>query len=295
MDKNILNFVSGNELLEICKERNISISEAMILREEEYFGVSREEQWSRMEHSWNIMKESATKALDGNVVSMGGLIGGEASLLNKRRLSNAISPCGNLVSKAITYAMGVLEVNSSMGLIVAAPTAGSSGVIPGAFLAIKEELGFSDEDMIRALFHAGAVGYIIAYNATISGAEGGCQAEVGSASAMAASAITELLGGTPAQSLSAAASAMSNLLGLVCDPIGGLVEAPCQQRNAMGVSNALISSEIALCGVYNAVPFDEVVGVMYNVGRSLPHELRETALGGLATAPSACSSCKKCF
>lgn len=295
MDNKIPNFVSGNELLKICEERNISISEAMILREEEYFGISREEQWSRMEHSWNIMKESATKALDGSVVSMGGLIGGEASLLNKRRLSNGISPCGNLVAKAITYAMGVLEVNSSMGLIVAAPTAGSSGVIPGSFLAIKEELNFSDEDMIKALFHAGAVGYIIAYNATISGAEGGCQAEVGSASAMAASAITELLGGSPKQSLSAAASAMSNLLGLVCDPIGGLVEAPCQQRNAMGVSNALISSEIALCGVNNAVPFDEVVGVMYNIGRSLPHELRETALGGLASAPSACSSCKKCF
>lgn len=294
MENNVSNFVSGNELLAICKEKNISISEAMIIREEECFGVSRQEQWSRMEHSWNIMKESATKALDGKVVSVGGLIGGEASLLNKRRLNNSVSPCGTLVTKAITYAMGVLEVNSSMGLIVAAPTAGSSGVIPGAFLAIKEELGFTDEDMIRALFHAGAVGYIIAYNATISGAEGGCQAEVGSASAMAASAITELLGGSPKQCLSAAASALSNLLGLVCDPIGGLVEAPCQQRNAMGVSNALISSEIALCGVNNVVPFDEVVAVMYNIGRSLPHELRETALGGLALAPSACSSCKGC-
>ena len=150
-----------------------------------------------------------------------------------------------------------------------------------------------DEVMIQALFNAGAVGYLITYNATVAGAEGGCQAEVGSASAMAASAVTELMGGTPKQCLHAATSAISNILGLVCDPIGGLVEAPCQQRNAMGVSNALICAEIALSGIENVVPFDEVVTVMYNVGRSMPHELRETALGGLAAAPSACSRCKK--
>lgn len=289
-----LNFISGEELLTICDERNISISEAMIIREEEYFGVSREIQYDRIKHSWNIMKESATKALKEDIVSMGGLIGGEAKRLNARRQTNLKSPTGDIIRKGIMYAMGVLEVNASMGLIVAAPTAGASGVIPGSFLAIMEELDFTDDDMISALFHAGAVGYLIAYNATISGAEGGCQAEVGSASAMAASAITELLGGTPRQCLSAAASAMSNLLGLVCDPIGGLVEAPCQQRNAMGVSNALIASEIALSGVMNVIPFDEVVAVMYSVGKAIPHELRETALGGLATAPSACGRCKGC-
>lgn len=291
---NILNFTTGKELLAICEERNILISEAMMIREEEYFGVSREEQYKRIAHSWEIMKESATKALTEDIKSMGGLIGGEAKRLNKHRLSKKKSPTGEIIRKGIMYAMGVLEVNASMGLIVAAPTAGASGVIPGTFLSVMEELEFTDDDMIKALFHAGAVGYLIAYNATISGAEGGCQAEVGSASAMAASAITELLGGTPRQCLSAAASALSNLLGLVCDPIGGLVEAPCQQRNAMGVSNALISSEIALSGVLNVVPFDEVVTVMYSVGKAIPTELRETALGGLATAPSACSRCKGC-
>ena len=223
------------------------------------------------------------------------MVGGEAAKLNNRRSAGGKSPCGSLVSKAITYAMGVLEVNASMGLIVAAPTAGSSGVIPGTFLAIQEEYNFTDDEMIMALFHAGAVGYIIALNATIAGAEGGCQAEVGSASSMAASAITELLGGSPSQSLYAASSAIANLLGLVCDPIGGLVEAPCQQRNAMGVSNALICSEIALCGIRTVVPFDETVAVMYQVGRSMPHELKETALGGLAKAPSACGSCTKCY
>jgi L-serine dehydratase len=155
-------------------------------------------------------------------------------------------------------------------------------------------MNLSDEDMVKALFNAGAVGYLIAYNATVAGAEGGCQAEVGSASAMAASAITELMGGSPRQCLHAATGAIANLLGLICDPIGGLVEAPCQQRNAMGVSNALISAEIALSSIKNVVPFDEAVAVMYSVGRSIPHELRETALGGLAAAPSACSMCNMC-
>lgn len=288
-----MNFNSGAELLKICEEIDIPISEAMLQREINYLEKNQDEVLIRMEHAWSIMKNSAIQALEGNVASVGGLIGGESGKLTKRRLSGYSSACGSLMSKAIAYAMGVLEVNSSMGLIVAAPTAGSSGVIPGSFLAIQEEMKLSDEAMIKALFNAGAVGYLIAYNATISGAEGGCQAEVGSASAMAASAITELMGGTPSQCLHAASGAMANILGLVCDPIGGLVEAPCQQRNAMGVSNGLISAEIALSGIENVVPFDEVVAVMYHVGRNMPQELRETALGGLAVAPSACARCAK--
>ncbi len=289
-----MNFTSGQALIKICDEKNIPISEAMILRETEYLENSREEVQSKMEHAWSIMKESARAALKGNITSMGGLIGGEAARISRRRLAGNSPVCGTLMSKAIAYAMGVLEVNSSMGLIVAAPTAGSSGVLPGAFLAIQEEMGLTDEAIIKALFNAGAVGYLIAYNGTIAGSEGGCQAEVGSASAMAASAVTELMGGTPRQCLHAATSAIGNLLGLICDPIGGLVEAPCQQRNAMGVSNALICAEIALSNIGNIVPFDETVAVMYNVGLSIPHELRETALGGLAAAPSACSRCGKC-
>lgn len=289
-----MNFKLGQELIKICDEKNIPISEAMIIRETEDLGGERKEVMERMEHAWSIMKNSAKAALKGDIVSMGGLIGGESAKINQRRLSGSQPVCGTLMSRAISYAMGVLEVSSSMGLIVAAPTAGSSGVIPGAFLAIQEEMDLSDEDMVKALFNAGAVGYLIAYNATVAGAEGGCQAEVGSASAMAASAITELSGGSPRQCLHAATGAIANLLGLICDPIGGLVEAPCQQRNAMGVSNALISAEIALSSIKNVVPFDEAVAVMYSVGRSIPHELRETALGGLAAAPSACSMCNMC-
>ncbi|MFV0344512.1 MAG: L-serine ammonia-lyase, iron-sulfur-dependent, subunit alpha [Anaerocolumna sp.] len=289
-----MDFKTGEALLNICKESNISIGDAMLLREVDDIGSPREEALDKMAHSWDIMKKAAKASLEEDIVSMGGLIGGEAKRIRNRSISGKPSVCGSIVSKAICYAMGVLEVNSSMGLIVAAPTAGSCGVIPGTFLAIQEELGFTDDEMIKALFNAGAVGYLIAYNATIAGAEGGCQAEVGSASAMAASAITELMGGTPRQCLDAATSAISNLLGLVCDPIGGLVEAPCQQRNAVGASNALICVEIALSGTQNIVPFDEAVGVMHHVGKTMPGELRETAMGGMAVAPSALSRCIKC-
>ena len=187
--------------------------------------------------------------------------------------------------------MGVLEVNASMGLIVAAPTAGSSGVIPGVFCALQEEYDFSDEQIVKALFTTGAIGYLITRNATVAGAEGGCQAEIGAAAAMAAGGAVELFGGTPAQVLSAASSVIGTMLGLVCDPIGGLVEAPCQKRNAVGASNALVCAEMTLAGVDNLIPFDEMVDVLYKVGRSLPYELRETALGGIAATPTACQLC----
>ena len=186
-------------------------------------------------------------------------------------------------------------MNCSLGLIVAAPTAGSSGVIPGVFIALQEQFHLSDEQMIKGLFTAGAVGYMITRNATVSGAEGGCQAEVGAASAMAAAAVCEMRGGSPEAALDAAATAITNILGLVCDPIAGLVEAPCQKRNAMGVSNALISAEMALCGLKHIVPFDETVDAMYRVGRSMPSELRETALGGVASTPTACQLCHGIF
>lgn len=287
-----MDFSSAQGLLKICKEQKVSISQAMINRETKVFEREEEESIKRMAYAFQIMKDAIHKALTEKLKSMGGLIGGEAAKINEKRLSSK-PVCGKVMSKAIGYAMGVLEVNASMGLIVAAPTAGSSGVIPGVFVAVQEEFGFSDEEMIDALFNAGAVGYLITRNATVSGAEGGCQAEVGAASAMAASAITQLMGGTPEACLGAASTAITNILGLVCDPIGGLVEAPCQKRNAMGASNALISAEISLSGIGSLIPLDEVIDTMYQVGRSLPRELRETALGGIATTPTACKMCIK--
>ena len=198
------------------------------------------------------------------------------------------------IARAVEYAMATLETNASMGLIVAAATAGSSGVIPGVLFALRDACGFTDTQLHRALACAAAVGYLIARNATVSGAEGGCQAEVGSASAMAAAAACELLGGTPAQCLDAAANAIAGLLGLVCDPIGGLVEAPCQKRNATGAANALACAQIARAGCGSVTSFDETVDALYAVGRALPFELRESALGGLAATPSACAYCEGC-
>ena len=162
-------------------------------------------------------------------------------------------------------------------------------------LWLQEEYGFTDDQMIRALFNAGAIGYLITRNATVAGAEGGCQAEVGAASAMAASAAVELMGGTPEQCMSAAGTAITNILGLVCDPIAGLVEAPCQKRNAMGASNAIVAAQITLAGVGNLLPLDEVIDVMYSVGRSIPYELRETAIGGVAGSPTGCRLSKQIF
>lgn len=204
------------------------------------------------------------------------------------------SICGDVLHKAAQYAMAVLEVNASMGLIVAAPTAGSAGVLPGMLFALQDCYNISDERLIDALFNAGAIGYLAMRNATVAGAVGGCQAEVGIASAMAASAAVELMGGKPEQCLDAASTVLMNMLGLVCDPVGGLVEYPCQNRNAAGVANALVAAELSLAGIHQFIPFDEMLDTMYAVGRRIPIELRETALGGCASTPSACAKCGLC-
>lgn len=286
-----MNFTNGQQLLELCDQNNLPISQIMLSRETKYLEQDTVEVNQKMHHVYSIMKHAIRRALTEDLIGMGGMIGGESKRLNELRMEGK-NICGTLVSKAITYAVGVLEVNASMGLIVAAPTAGSSGVLPGVLCAAQEEYQLTDAEIIEVLYTASAIGYLITRNATTAGAEGGCQAEVGSASAMAAAAMTQLRGGTPKQCLDAAAFALINILGLVCDPVGGLVEVPCQNRNAMGASNALISAEIALSGIQSVVPIDEAIEIMYRVGRSLPMSLRETAQGGTATSPSACQACK---
>ncbi len=276
-----MDFISGEELLHLCRAQKCDISEIMIRREVSETGDTRAHILKRMQDAYLIMKKAAKEPLEREVRSMGGLIGGEAMKLHHYH-ENGLSLCGTVVSLAITYAMAVLEVNASMGLIVAAPTAGASGVVPGVLLALQEMNQLSDECVTNSLFTAGAVGYLFMRNASVSGAEAGCQAEVGVASAMAASAAVSLMKGTPEQSLQAASIATANLLGLVCDPIAGLVESPCQSRNAMGAGNALICAELALSGVSQLIPFDEMVETMYQVGGKIPSELRETAKGGCA-------------
>jgi L-serine dehydratase len=181
-----------------------------------------------------------------------------------------------------------------MGCIVATPTAGSAGVLPGVLLALQVHRNVSDGRIKQALATCAAIGSIIARNASVSGAEGGCQAEVGSAAAMAAAAAVELAGGAAVQSIYSAANTLMSLMGLVCDPVGGLVEVPCQKRNATAALVALASAQIALAGVNNAITFDDAVAAMDAVGRSLPFELRESALGGIAAVPSACQACAAC-
>lgn len=286
----MMDFKNGAALLELCEKNKLPISEIMKNREYDLTETLEPELLGRMMQVLTIMKQAAKNPIEHPRPSVGGLIGGEARLITKHRLEGK-ALCGSLLSRAIAYAMAVLESNSSMGLIVAAPTAGSSGVVPGVLLSLQEEYDFSDEELLPALFNASAVGYLAMRNATVAGAVGGCQAEVGVASAMAASAAVELMGGTPRQCMDSASTALMNLLGLVCDPVGGLVEYPCQNRNAIGVANALTSAELALSGVKQLIPFDEMLDTMYRVGRRLAPEFRETAKGGCAITPSGCAAC----
>lgn len=279
------NFKDGKELLNICKKKDKKIWEVMIEREVENSEKKYDEIFEIMRENLITMINSVEKGLNSSLKSMGGLVGGDAKKLRERYMnSNTLS--GKRTMKAVAAAMAVLEVNVTMGQIVAAPTAGSSGIVPGVLYMMKDEYRVEDDKLIKALFTASAIGYIITKNATVAGADGGCQAETGSAAAMAAAALVEIEGGEPSESLEAASMTIKNILGLVCDPIAGLVESPCVKRNAIGATNALISADMALAGIKSIIPFDEVVEAMYNVGRSLPVSLRETALGGLAATPT---------
>lgn len=282
-----MDFDNGEALLKLCSANNCTISEIMRRRETEAGGASEKEIDDKLQRVFEIMNSSIRGPLEDPKISVGGLIGGEAHRII-RHMDEGGGLCGSFLTKAIAYSMAVLEENATMGLIVAAPTAGSSGVLPGVLIAAMEELGYSREQFNRGILNAGAVGYLLMRNASVAGAEAGCQAEIGSAAAMTASAMVELMGGTPELSLSAASLAISNLLGLVCDPIAGLVEAPCQSRNSVGVANAVVCAQLAMSGVRHQIPFDEMAAAMYHVGREIPFELRETAMGGNAATPTGC-------
>lgn len=258
-----------------------SLAAAAIARETLESGIAANELRDRMAAQLEAMRESVAFGLSGTARSRSGLVGGDAALV----AAGASSTCRTL-QHAVARALAVGEANAAMGRIVAAPTGGASGVLPALLLTLAEERSVPDHDVIDALFTASAIGAVIATRATLSGAAGGCQAEIGSATAMAAGAAAEMLGGTPEQAGHAASLALQGLLGLVCDPIGGLVEVPCVARNATGTAIAFAAVEMALSGVAFPVPFDEVVTAAAHVGRSLPPSLRETARGGLAATPT---------
>lgn len=285
-------FGDAAQLLDACRRRGAAIGEVMLEREAALRGAAAAA--ASMRRVIEVMREETRAPIEHPERSLGGFIGGEAAGVAAAGRKLADPLMGRVQTEAVARAMAVLERSASMGVIVAAPTAGSSGIVPGSVLALAGHLGSGDAEVSSALFAAAAVGLILTTNACVAGAEGGCQAEVGSAAAMAAAALVQLMGGAPGQALDAASLALSNLLGLVCDPVGGLVEVPCQTRNAIGVAAAFSAAQLALSGVASLVPFDEMARVMLAVGRALPASLRETARGGIAQAPSARAACERC-
>lgn len=279
-------FGSIADLVSAAEEAGEPISELMIREECAGSGQTRDQVWSRMDRDLDVMLAAVKRGSEGRgVFSKTGLSGGEAALLDKyRRERTTLS--GDTMVRALVAAMATNEVNAAMGVICATPTAGSSGTLPGVIAALRERIVLSREGQVRCLFTAGAFGLVTANNAMIAGATGGCQAEVGSASAMAAAAAVEAAGGDPQTCAEAFAMAMSNLLGLVCDPVAGLVEVPCVKRNAIGTANALICADIALAGGTNKIPADQVVEAMKSIGEAMPASLRETGAGGLAGTPA---------
>jgi L-serine dehydratase len=277
-------FSSVKELVALAESQNKPISEIMIEQEVLITKRTREDIIEQMDNNLKVMEEAVEKGLQG-VRSTSGLTGGDAVLIQKY-MESGKSLSGDVILDAVSKAVATNEVNAAMGMICATPTAGAAGIVPGTLFAVKNKLNPTREQMINYLFTSGAFGFVVANNASISGAAGGCQAETGSAGSMAAAAIVEMAGGTPQQSAEAFSIVMKNMLGLVCDPVAGLVEVPCVKRNAMGAAKALVGADMALAGVVSRIPTDEVIEAMHRIGQSMPSALRETARGGLAATPT---------
>ncbi|MCH4376514.1 L-serine ammonia-lyase, iron-sulfur-dependent, subunit alpha [Staphylococcus haemolyticus] len=288
-------FDSIRETIDYAVENKMSFADIMIQEEMELSGKTRDEVRETMKQNLDVMRDAVIKGSTGEgVKSVTGYTGQDAIKLAKYNENNhALS--GHEMVEAVKGAVATNEVNAAMGIICATPTAGSSGTIPGVLFKLEKTHDLTEEQMIDFLFVSSLFGRVVANNASVAGATGGCQAEVGSASAMAAAAAVSIFGGEPEASGHAMALAISSLLGLVCDPVAGLVEIPCVMRNAIGSGNALISADLALAGVESRIPVDEVIEAMDKVGRGLPAELRETGLGGLAGTPTGEAIKRKIF
>lgn len=304
-----LKYLSIAELVDQATAQSERISQIVLRDQAEQMDTEPQVLFRKMRENYHVMQESIQKGADPDIKSTSGLTGGDAwklySVYEKKK-----SLTGSFMAGAMWRALAVSELNAAMGRIVAAPTAGSCGILPAAIVTMQEEYSLDEYDCIMALFTASAVGMVIGNNASLAGASGGCQAECGSASAMAAAAIVELAGGTPQMSGEACAIAIKNILGLVCDPVAGLVEIPCIKRNAGGVTTAFMAAELALAGITSHIPADETILAMKRIGDTMPASLRETAEGGLAMTPTgqalntrvfgenadaaSCSSCRAC-
>lgn len=288
-------FDSIRETIDYAVENNMSFADIMVKEEMELSGKSRDEVRAQMKQNLDVMRDAVIKGTTGDgVESVTGYTGHDAAKLRDyNETHHALS--GYEMIDAVKGAIATNEVNAAMGIICATPTAGSSGTIPGALFKLEKTHDLTEEQMIDFLFTSALFGRVVANNASVAGATGDCQAEVGSASAMAAAAAVAIFGGSPEASGHAMALAISNLLGLVCDPVAGLVEIPCVMRNAIGSGNALISADLALAGIESRIPVDEVIEAMDKVGRNLPASLRETGLGGLAGTPTGEAIKRKIF
>ncbi|MBD3329190.1 L-serine ammonia-lyase, iron-sulfur-dependent, subunit alpha [Candidatus Dojkabacteria bacterium] len=281
-------FKSASELIKICKEKRKGVGKIVISNSASDLDTTQKELKAEMKSRITIIRESIQKGLKISKRSKSGLSGGDAKKIDSyakksyTKVSKTNPLLGKTLLKAIKYSFAIMEQNARFGRIVALPTAGSAGTVPGALFAAADDLKLSDSKLIDSMFVAGGIGMITGENAMLAGATGGCQAEVGTASAMAAGALTSMRGGSPKQIFDAAAIALKGLLGLVCDPIAGLVECPCVKRNSTAISNSYMASELVLAGVESNVNFDEVLVAMNNVAKLMAPELKETARGGLA-------------
>ena len=281
----MLEYNSIAAIVKEANERGIAVSKLVLEDQAAAMEVPESKILSRMADTLNVMRNSAKEWLKQDIRSTSGLTGGNGYKMNEYA-SGGTALSSRFCARATALAIAIMEYNAAMGKIVAAPTAGSCGILPAGIITMMEERGVSEQNACMALITAGAIGMVIAKEASISGAQGGCQAECGSAAAMAAGALVELSGGTNDMVANACAIALKNQLGLVCDPVAGLVEVPCVKRNAGGIMCAICAADMALAGIQSVIPVDEVIGAMREVGESLSSTLRETAQGGLATTPT---------
>ena len=281
-------------LLDESAKNNFSLGQVVLREEQRDSGASAEAIRARLERTWQVMKNAASAGIATDMKSVSGLTGGDAATYY-RHCRNHKNLLGPLEAKAVAYALATSGYNAAMGVIAAAPTAGSAGILPGVLIAAQEEYSFPDRDALDALLTAAGIGAVTAARATISGAAGGCQAECGTAAAMAAAALAEAMGGSPRQCVNAAALALKNSLGLVCDPVAGLVEVPCVKRNGIYAVLAIAAADLALAGIESFVPLDQVIDAMYQIGCGMPACVRETGEGGLAVTPAGIAAKRRLF
>ncbi len=281
-------------LLDESAKNNLSLGQVVLREEQRDSGASAEAIRARLERTWQVMKNAASAGIATDMKSVSGLTGGDAATYY-RHCRNHKNLLGPLEAKAVAYALATSGYNAAMGVIAAAPTAGSAGILPGVLIAAQEEYSFPDRDALDALLTAAGIGAVTAARATISGAAGGCQAECGTAAAMAAAALADAMGGFPRQCVNAAALALKNSLGLVCDPVAGLVEVPCVKRNGIYAVLAIAAADLALAGIESFVPLDQVIDAMYQIGCGMPACVRETGEGGLAVTPAGIAAKRRLF